>query len=58
VEKVQGISKEKVGLRTAQQDDDDLQFDRVKLVGSNRKLSVSIMLPYCFMFAFDILHLS
>jgi hypothetical protein len=40
VEKVQGISKEKVGLRTAQQDDDDLQFDRVKLVGSNRKLSV------------------
>ncbi|XP_052168958.1 protein EXECUTER 1, chloroplastic [Oryza glaberrima] len=40
VEKVQGTSKEKVGLRTAQQDDDDLQFDRVKLVGSNRKLSV------------------
>uniref|UniRef100_A0A0E0M8Z0 Uncharacterized protein n=1 Tax=Oryza punctata TaxID=4537 RepID=A0A0E0M8Z0_ORYPU len=40
VEKVQQISKERVGLHTALQDDDDLQFNRVKLVGSNRKLSV------------------
>ncbi|XP_015697032.2 protein EXECUTER 1, chloroplastic [Oryza brachyantha] len=40
VEKVQQTSKERVGPRTTQQDDDYLQFDRVKLVGSNRKLSV------------------
>uniref|UniRef100_A0A0D9XKU4 Uncharacterized protein n=1 Tax=Leersia perrieri TaxID=77586 RepID=A0A0D9XKU4_9ORYZ len=40
MEKVQQNSKERVGLHTAQQDDEYLQFDRVKLVGSNRKLSV------------------
>ncbi|KAL5225761.1 hypothetical protein ABZP36_012400 [Zizania latifolia] len=40
VEKVQQTSKERVGLHTTQQDDDYLQFDRVKLVGSNRKLSI------------------
>ncbi|KAL5230350.1 hypothetical protein ABZP36_029126 [Zizania latifolia] len=42
VEKVQQTSKERVGLRTTQQDDEYLQFDRVKLVGSNRKLSIQL----------------
>ncbi|KAJ1295104.1 hypothetical protein BS78_01G198300 [Paspalum vaginatum] len=39
--KSQQISKKRVGLRTSKQDDDGLvQLDRVKLSGSNRKLSI------------------
>lgn len=50
-ESAQQASNKRVGFGTTQRRDNFLQFDRVKLVGSNRKLSVNIVIAvmlYCF----------
>jgi len=55
--KGQQTSNRTVSLHTSQQDDDGfVQLDRVKLSGSNKKLSVSILLILCSALAFDALH--